>query len=147
MKSKNELNEPALTYGLMGSKDLFTTDVFRLVQMVREGIAFNVFTQLIKKIPFSIQEWSHYLHLSERTMQRYQKEEKTFDVTHSERIVQIAMLYNYGITVFGSQDNFDTWLSSKSIALASKPKDLLDNVFGIELVNDELSKIEHGVFA
>lgn len=142
MGSKNQLNEPALVYNVSGS-----TDIFNLVKMVRGGIGFNVFTQLIKKIPFSIQEWSLYLHLSERTMQRYQKEEKKFDVTHSERIVQIAMLYNYGVSVFGSKENFDTWLGSKSIALSSKPKDLLDTIFGIELVNNELSRIEHGIFA
>ena len=102
MKSKNQLNEPAVAYGVAES-----TDVFRLVQLVRNGIAYNVFTQLIHKIPFSLQEWSLYLHLSERTMQRYQKESKKFDVSHSERIMQITMLYNYGVAVFGSKENFD----------------------------------------
>lgn len=142
MKGKNQLKEPALVYNVSDS-----TDTFSLVKMVRNGIGFSVFSQLIKKIPFTIQEWSLYLHLSERTMQRYQKEEKKFDIVHSERIVQIAMLYNYGVSVFGNKENFDTWLNSKSVALASKPKELLDNVFGIELVNNELSRIEHGIFA
>lgn len=145
MKRQDQINEPALVYGITNPSD--STDVFRLVQLVRDGIGFGVFNQLIKKIPFSIQEWSSYLHLSERTMQRYQKESKTFDVSHSERIVQISMLYNYGVSVFENKENFDTWLSSKCVALASRPKDLLDNVFGIELVNNELSRIEHGIFA
>lgn len=145
MGTKNQINEPALAYGISTTFD--SSDVFRLVQLVRDGIDFRVFTQLIKKIPFSIQEWSSYLHLSERTMQRYQKESKTFDVSHSERIVQISMLYDYGVKVFGNKENFDTWLGFKSIALSSKPKDLLDTAFGIELVNNELSRIEHGIFS
>lgn len=142
MKNKNELNEPAISYGFTQSND-----VFQLMKIVRNGISFGSFINMIKRIPFSIQEWSLFLHLSERTMQRYQKEEKTFDVTHSERIVQITILYDYGVSVFGNKENFDTWLISKNLVLGSKPKDLLDTVFGIELINTELSRIEHGIFS
>ncbi|MDN5292625.1 MAG: hypothetical protein PWQ06_2864, partial [Anaerophaga sp.] len=50
--------------------------------------------------------------------------------------------------VFGSTSNFLTWINSKSIPLGGvKPIDLLDNSFGINMVKDELIKIEHGVLA
>jgi putative toxin-antitoxin system antitoxin component (TIGR02293 family) len=142
METKKELKEPAISYELMES-----FDTNRLIQLVREGVQFPVFSSLLKKISFSISEWASFLHLSERTMHRYQKENKTFDVVSSERIIQITILYEYGITVFGNKENFDTWLVSKNLALGSKPKELLDTVFGIELINNELSRIEHGIFA
>jgi putative toxin-antitoxin system antitoxin component (TIGR02293 family) len=58
------------------------------------------------------------------------------------------MLYEYGIEVFGDRDNFNIWLNSRSIALGGRsPKELLDTKFGIDLVKDELGRIEHGVLA
>lgn len=81
-------------------------------------------------------------------MQRYKKENKTFDPIYSEKILEITMLFNYGKEVFGDEDNFNTWLQTKSIALGGRaPKELLSNTFGIRLVKDELARIEHGVLA
>jgi putative toxin-antitoxin system antitoxin component (TIGR02293 family) len=98
--------------------------------------------------PFSLTEWANYLQLSERTIQRNQKENKTFQPIQSERIVEVSMLYKYGVEVFGNKDNFDTWLNTKSIALGGRiPKDLLDTKFGISMVKDELGRIEHGILA
>jgi putative toxin-antitoxin system antitoxin component (TIGR02293 family) len=58
------------------------------------------------------------------------------------------MLYYYGIEVFGGQERFNTWLTTKNTALGGiKPKDLLDSSFGIQMLKDELTRIEHGVLA
>jgi len=93
-------------------------------------------------------DWSRFLHITDRTMQRYKKEMKSFDTIQSEKILQITLLYKKGIDVFGDKTKFDTWLISNNIALGNiKPKDLLDNAFGINLLNDELIRIEHGVLA
>jgi putative toxin-antitoxin system antitoxin component (TIGR02293 family) len=103
---------------------------------------------LYTEAAFSLSEWSKILHISERTMQRYETENKTFDPVQSEKIIQIAMLHKYGISVFGNSENFHTWLYAKNIALGGiSPKDLLDSSFGIDLIKDELGRIEHGVLA
>ena len=58
------------------------------------------------------------------------------------------MLNKYGIEVFDDQDKFNVWLLTKNVALGGiKPKDLLDSSFGIQLLKDELTRIEHGVLA
>ena len=119
-----------------------------LVNMVREGVAFPYFTKLSTRLHFSFEEWSSYLHLSERTIQRYKKEEKTFDPIYSERIIQIELLYKRGAEVFESEEKFNSWMDSNIIALGNiKPKELLDTSFGIQSLMDELGRIEHGVFA
>jgi len=116
--------------------------------MVREGVPFPYFTKLSTQIHFGFEEWSSYLHLSERTIQRYKKEKKSFDPIYSERILQIELLYKKGIHVFGIADNFYTWMDSPSVALGGvKPKDMLDTSFGITHIHDELGRIEHGVLA
>ncbi|MFD2148136.1 type II RES/Xre toxin-antitoxin system antitoxin [Mucilaginibacter antarcticus] len=123
-------------------------DAFELTSMVREGVPFPYFTKLSNQIHFGFEDWSSYLHLSERTIQRYKKENKSFDPLYSERILQIELLYKKGIEVFGVADNFYTWMDTLSISLGNvKPKQLLDTSFGIDAVYDELGRIEHGVFA
>ncbi len=119
-----------------------------LINTTRHGIPFHTFTKMTENSPFSLDDWSFFLHLSERTMQRYKKEKKAFDPIHSERILEITMLYERGTEVFGKNEKFDTWLNSKSIALGGiKPKELLDSTFGIALLKNELTRIEYGVLA
>ena len=58
------------------------------------------------------------------------------------------MLFRKGEEVFGSEENYFTWLSAKNISLGGKaPRALLGSSVGINLVRDELSRIEHGILA
>lgn len=124
------------------------SSILNLIEIVRQGIKFSNFTDLVKLSPFNLSEWSGFLHLSDRTMQRYKKEKTTFSNIHSEKILQITLLFNYGVEVFGNKKKFNTWLETENLALGQiKPKDLLDSSFGIDLVKDELTRIEHGVLA
>jgi putative toxin-antitoxin system antitoxin component (TIGR02293 family) len=86
--------------------------------------------------------------LSERTIQRYKVENRTFDPLQSEKIIEIALFYNKGVEVFGTSVQFNSWLETNNLALGNiKPKMLLDNTFGISMLKDELIRIEHGVLA
>ncbi|TAE79638.1 MAG: DUF2384 domain-containing protein [Bacteroidetes bacterium] len=124
-----KINEPIVSYG-------YTDDstVLSIMNMIRTGVRFT--------------EWSSYLHISERTMQRYQAENKTFEPLQSEKITQLTMLANYGTEVLGSSESFFKWVSSKNVALGgAMPKTFLDNSFGIEYIKNELGRIAHGVLA
>ena len=127
---------------------VYQLDTSSIIQAVREGIAFDFFHRLTAQLPFSSTEWSRILHLTERSLQRYKKENKTFDSLQSEKILQTMLLYKKGLEVFGTKELFDQWLESVSPALGqSRPKDLLDSSFGIDLIREELTRIEHGVLA
>ncbi len=143
MAKKYELKEPLVAYASLDDKS-----VYSLIHAIKNGIQFSFFEKLAKRIPFTLREWASYLHLSERSLQRYKKEKGTFNPVTSEKIIEIAMLNKYGIKVFGKQQKFNTWLSSKNLALGGvNPKDLLDSSFGIQLIKDELTRIEHGILA
>lgn len=118
------------------------------IDWIRAGISFTKFFQFAASSPFSINEWSGFLHISERTMQRYQKEKKKFDPIQSEKILEIALLYKKGVEVFGNKAHFDAWLQMENIALGKQtPKSFFDSSFGINLLKDELTRIESGVLA
>jgi putative toxin-antitoxin system antitoxin component (TIGR02293 family) len=102
----------------------------------------------VEETPFSLSEWASYLQVSERTLHRNQKEKKPFQPVQSERIIELFMLYQYGTEVFGDKGNFDKWLNARSVALGGiAPKELLDTKFGISMVKDALTRIEHGILA
>ena len=123
-------------------------DTVNMVNMLREGVAYTYLNSISDRINFTLEDWASSLHLSERTIQRYKKDKKPFDTIYSEKIVQIDQLYKRGAEVFGDEDNFHTWMETKSIPLGGvKPKELLDTTYGINLVADELGRIEHSIFA
>ena len=137
-----------ITDGQISFSSIDDKDIYSLIDMVRQGIKFSNFTNLVGKSPFNLSEWSNFLHLSERTMQRYKKEKTTFGNIHSEKILQLTLLFKFGTEVFGDKEHFNTWLDSDNIALGkTKPKTLLDNSFGIDMIKDELTRIEQGVLA
>jgi putative toxin-antitoxin system antitoxin component (TIGR02293 family) len=81
-------------------------------------------------------------------MQRYQREKKTLDALQSEKFMEIVLLYKKGIEVMGTQEQFDSWLETENLALGkAKPKSLLDSTFGINLLKDELNRLQYGILA
>jgi putative toxin-antitoxin system antitoxin component (TIGR02293 family) len=119
-----------------------------IIDLVREGVSKKDFDAIVDKTPFTPAEWAAILQLSERTLQRYRESGKPFQPIQSERIVELAMLYNYGLQVFGEQPKLDAWLDAKNLALGGRtPKELLDTKFGISMIRDALVRIEYGVLA
>jgi len=139
----SSLSEPEAVYG-----SILHMDLLHLIDKVRHGISFSVFSHIVSFSSFTWPDWSSFLHLSERSMQRYKKEQKAFDPLQSEKIVEISRLYQRGVEVFGSSKKFDAWLVSPVVALdGHTPKSFVDSSCGIQLINDELGRIEHGVLA
>lgn len=143
MPKQNEFSEPSVVYG-----SILDSDMLHLIDKVRKGISFGLFSHVVSISPFSLPDWSAFLHISERSLQRYKKEQKSFDALQSEKIIEISKLYQRGTEVFGNSKKFDSWLFSPSVSLGGRtPKSLLDSSFGIQLINDELGRLEHGVTA
>jgi putative toxin-antitoxin system antitoxin component (TIGR02293 family) len=87
------------------------------------------------------------LSMDPRTMQRYTGA-KTLSVSDSEKVLLVRRMLERGLQVFEDPVSFNTWLRTPSLPLAGKsPIEMLNTATGIQLVEDELIRIEHGVLA
>ncbi len=118
-----------------------------LIHLTRVGIAKRGLSVLSQKTSLSMKEIAWAVHISERTLQRYSDDRK-LDKATTEKVIELAQLYQHGMEVFGSQEKFNGWMRHPSVFFGGKlPIELLDTTTGISLIHDELTRIEYGVFA
>jgi len=106
------------------------------------------FKKIADKVPFTLQQWSDILHISERTLQRYAKANSNFPFTVVDRILQINKVIKRGTEVFGDLYKFLSWLKSDPYMLEGRLSfQSLRSIEGINLLLTQLGRIEHGLFA
>ncbi len=132
--------EIQVRYGLTDDRK-----VFAYIEYVEDGLDYKEFDNFTKDSPFTQSDWASFLQISTRTFQRYKKEDRSFEPIYSERILQIMIIYLKGVEVFGNNKLFYTWLNTESIALGGKKPISFLSTLGINMLSDELIRIEHGV--
>ena len=119
-----------------------------LVNDSKKGLRAQAVFDLIALSEFSFPFIEKVLNKTIKTFTSYKKNQTVLDPALSEKLLKIFSLYDKGIIVFGDIEEFNKWLAGPSFGLGnSVPRDLLDTVTGIELVFDELSRIEYGDLA
>lgn len=120
---------------------------FDLMDLAREGLFRREMDFLAQLLELSTKDLVQYLHISERTLQRYDRQKK-LSPELSDHLIQLARVYARAVEVFEDKDKAVKWLKLPSHALGGiTPLSCLDNFSGIELVLDELGRIEYGVYA
>ena len=106
------------------------------------------FKKIADKAPFTQAEWATILHVSERTLQRYAKDNSTFAPINAERATQIAKVLKEGEQTFGKVENFYHWLKGNPYMLEGNLSlESLTSYEGIQRVLTQLGRIQHGLFA
>lgn len=122
-------------------------DKLLLSQVIKEGLSYGMFEIIQKHTPFSESDWSEFLGLSLKSLQRYKRERRAFKPLQTEKIFELTEVTQLGLDLFGDLDKFKLWLSTPSFALGSmKPISLLSDSYGKDLVMSELVRIDHGIF-
>jgi putative toxin-antitoxin system antitoxin component (TIGR02293 family) len=115
-----------------------------LISKIREGVKKFEWKQLIEQTETTEKEFENILPTSISSMQK----KAVYDQETSERIYELATLFNLGYEVFDSKENFKKWLATPSRTLGyKKPFDLLDSSFGFEMVRNEIIRIQHNVYS
>lgn len=133
-------------YWLLGNRQDVNSD-YDVLQLSRNGLSKNTLMALAQKIAITIQDLANIMHISERTLQRYE-DNAIVKSEYAEKAVELARLYTRGEEVFGSMDKFKLWMKTPLIVFKGEtPLSLLDTSAGFDIVFKELGRIEHGVFA
>ena len=126
----------------------FFSDRMMVVDVIRQGIPTSLFMSIKEMAPFSDQDWSDFLDISLKSLQRYKKEPAhIFKSIHSEKIIELAEVTSVGLEVFDSNEDFATWLNAPCLSLGNMtPLELLKDSYGKEMVMNELNRIDQGIF-
>jgi len=132
----------------MNYSDFFNNKML-IIKAIRKGFPFKLFSKIKEITPFSDDDWAEYLNLSKKTLHRYRNDTNFFfKPIHTEKIIELAEVTNFGKEVFDTTEQFYLWLNTPSLALGNlKPAELLKDSYGKEMVMSELNRIEHGIFA
>lgn len=149
--SKGEFNYIKRALLLMGVATLApfnaVENVSDFIQCIRSGVPKKALDNLVDVTGISPAGLASIVRTSDRTLRRYSANQK-LNAEQSERVIELAKVYSRGEEVFGSIDNFREWMNSTVLALGNKkPIEFLDTSLGIEMLMDELGRIEHGIFA
>jgi len=109
---------------------------------------FNDFQKISAKVDLTQKEWAEILHLSERTLQRYARDNSSFNSNVVDRLIQIKKVIQRGHEVFGSYERFNLWLRGNPYMLEGQLSiHSLASIEGINNVLTQLGRIEHGILA
>lgn len=131
-------------YNLLGGAN--SSSDFDIINLARQGFPKKALLALAKKISLNIQDLANILHISERTLQRYE-DDAIIKTEYAEKAVELARLYTRGEEVFGTFDKFKLWVKTPSVVFNGEaPVSFLDTSAGFDMVFNELGRIEHGIF-
>ena len=121
-------------------------DQMDMVALIEQGLTKEAAMHLAKALSITNKRLAELLPISKRTLERYHAK-KHLDRATSQQLISLARLTARGFEVFGDPDKFVAWMNAPCTALGERtPISLIATQVGIDMVLDELGRIEHGVY-
>ncbi len=119
-----------------------------ILEEAERGVPSKSVDELAQLLALSLKEMAAVLQISERTLYRF-RSDGSLDEKSSERFLLLQNLAAHGLLVFdGQPDAFADWLRYPLRELKDQPPlQLLTSISGFGLVDDVLTRIEHGVYS
>ena len=137
-------------FAILGGKDVLKRKIetrLDLIEISKTGVSKNACEHLAKYLNYTTKQLADILPITERTIQRHSKNEN-FNPEVSDHILQIAEVSAKGTQVFNDKSKFISWMNYPCTSFSNRtPVSLLQSKFGVDMVIDELGRIEHGVFS
>ncbi|HNX57851.1 MAG TPA: DUF2384 domain-containing protein [Spirochaetota bacterium] len=129
------------------------TDAIR-IKKIRSGLNPDDVARFFKSTGRPMSDWKSVLPFSPRTFERKishtkkQLKPEPLRGESAEAILETAEIYHIGQMAFDDRlDRLNEWLTTENPYLEEQtPLSLLDTHHGREMVKNELSRIEHGIF-
>lgn len=117
-----------------------------LIQLIEHGVPKATLRYLADSLGIEPKELIEYLPVTSRNLQRYQENDRLSEIV-SDHIVALAELFEHGEDALGKA-YFRDWLHGPILSLGNRqPVEFLRTHKGIGIIDRELSRIEHGIFA
>lgn len=121
--------------------------VFSRIELIHSGITKSQLEVLLRETGLSLSDVASLMHLNERTLRNYAPTDR-LSPEATERALELAVVFQKGIEVFGSSSGFLNYLHSPVQVFENrKPWEFLDTSLGIQCLTDELGRIQYGIFA
>jgi putative toxin-antitoxin system antitoxin component (TIGR02293 family) len=155
VESPEELDELPLAriLRLMGGSEVFRkrpiTSQFDVHDMIVKGLPGGSLMFMVKHMEtLKPSDVSRAVGVSVRTVQRRKgKPQKALSKDQSGRAWKFAEILTTASEVFGSQAEAERWLASPAMALDQRrPVDMLTTPAGVEMVEQLLGRLAHGVY-
>ena len=119
-----------------------------LVFLALSGVPAIRFFEIADLTGYKREQLAEVFDTSLKTFQRYEREHKKLNPQDSEKVLKIMVLFQTGESAFGSANAFRRWMDKPAYGLGNQvPFDLLHTSGGIDLVIDEVTRIEYGDLA
>jgi putative toxin-antitoxin system antitoxin component (TIGR02293 family) len=116
-------------------------------QLAVADYSYKKLKKIMELAPFTQSEWANMLHLSERTLQRYAKNNSSFEGIYTDRILLLQEMVSLGLETFTDADAFYRWLKKDKPVLGQTLNfESLYSDRGIQEVIDQLNRIQYGVY-
>lgn len=132
-----------------GGKTFKWSTKMERVNLIREGIPFASIEVISDRLASPIRTALSIVGIPQTTYNKKKREESLLDSRHSELILVITELLDFGLEVFNEEEEkFQRWLKKPNLSLGGHaPESLLDTTTGIDEVHYALNRIEFGNFA
>ncbi|HBP6378401.1 antitoxin Xre/MbcA/ParS toxin-binding domain-containing protein [Pseudomonas aeruginosa] len=131
-------------------RDIKMLSPVMIYKITSEGFAYQDVQEMVSvSVLLSSQKvMSRIVGRSVRTLQRHGgKKQANLDAKQSAVALQYAKVLEHAMSVFGTQQLAEEWLSRPCKFLEGNiPLEMIDNPVGFQAVEDYLTRIEHGVY-
>jgi putative toxin-antitoxin system antitoxin component (TIGR02293 family) len=126
----------------------YYNDAISLLKKSKEGLRPKAALDFLELSGFTQDEFQDTFKTTVKTIQNHVTRDLTLDAALSEKLLKSFALFDKGAEIFGSADAFHKWLNKPAYGLGNQePFTLMDTITGIQLIEEELIRIEFGDLA
>ena len=126
----------------------FYADNISLLNKSKKGLNASSAIDFLSLSGFTQDEFQETFKTTVKTIQNHVSRSLTLDAALSEKLLKSFALFDKGSVIFGSAKSFHQWLATPAYGLGNQlPFDLMDTITGIQLIEEELIRIEFGDLA
>ena len=133
---------------VFGRYEPFIRDKISIVLSSRRGVDAVLFFDLAELSGYRREAFAPLFDTSLKTLLRYRDTKRKLSPAAGELALKMLALFQHGEIIFGSIAEFRSWLDVPAYGLGhQRPFDLMQTSGGIDLIDDELTRIEFGALA